>query len=196
MAGVNDKPVLTVDTVAAWEAFLEGHPEGDGVRLRLRKTASPRPGITYAEALDAALCFGWIDGQRGALDAHHHLQVFTPRRKRSLWSKRNREIVERLVAEGRMRPAGQAEVDRAKADGRWDAAYRQSDAAVPPELQAALDASPAAAAFFARLSSQNRFAIVFRTSNVKRADTRARKVAAFVAMLERGETVYPQKSRA
>jgi uncharacterized protein YdeI (YjbR/CyaY-like superfamily) len=149
------------------------------------------PGITYAEALDAALCFGWIDGQRSALDDNYHLQVFTPRRPRSIWSQRNRDHVERLTAEGRMRPPGQAQVDRAKADGRWDAAYRQSATDVPPDLQEALDASPAAAAFFAQLSSQNRFAILFRIGNVKRADTRARKIATFVEMLERGETVHP-----
>lgn len=191
MVAVHDKPILVVHTVAEWERFLEGNPAADGVRLQLRKISSPMPGITYAEALDAALCFGWIDGQRSALDDNYHLQVFTPRRPRSIWSQRNRDHVERLTAEGRMRPPGQAQVDRAKADGRWDAAYRQSATDVPPDLQEALDASPAAAAFFAQLSSQNRFAILFRIGNVKRADTRARKIATFVEMLERGETVHP-----
>lgn len=191
MVAVHDKPILVVHTVAEWERFLQGHPAADGVRLQLRKISSPMPGITYAEALDAALCFGWIDGQRSALDDNYHLQVFTPRRPRSIWSQRNRDHVERLTAEGRMRPPGQAQVDRAKADGRWDAAYRQSATDVPPDLQEALDASPAAAAFFAQLSSQNRFAILFRIGNVKRADTRARKIATFVEMLERGETVHP-----
>ena len=186
MVGVKDKPILEVDTLAEWETFLEGHPDNDGVRLRLRKSASRKPGITYAEALDAALCFGWIDGHAGKLDDDYHLQVFTPRRKRSMWSQRNREYVERLTADGRMRPAGQLQIDLAKADGRWDAAYRQKGADVPTDLQAALDASPAAAAFFAKLSSQNRFAMVFRVGNVKRADTRARKIAEYVAMLERG----------
>ncbi|MFI0525999.1 MAG: YdeI family protein [Ilumatobacteraceae bacterium] len=191
MVAVHDKPILVVHTVAEWERFLEGNPAADGVRLQLRKISSPMPGITYAEALDAALCFGWIDGQRSALDDNYHLQVFTPRRPRSIWSQRNRDHVERLTAEGRMRPPGQAQVDRAKADGRWDAAYRQSATDVPPDLQEALDASPPAAAFFAQLSSQNRFAILFRIGNVKRADTRARKIATFVEMLERGETVHP-----
>ena len=191
MVAVHDKPILVVHTVAEWERFLEGNPAADGVRLQLRKISSRMPGITYAEALDAALCFGWIDGQRRALDDNYHLQVFTPRRPRSIWSQRNRDHVERLTAEGRMRPPGQAQVDRAKADGRWDAAYRQSATDVPPDLQEALDASPAAAAFFAQLSSQNRFAILFRIGNVKRADTRARKIATFVEMLERGETVHP-----
>lgn len=191
MVAVHDKPILVVHTVAEWERFLEGNPAADGVRLQLRKISSPMPGITYAEALDAALCFGWIDGQRSALDDNYHLQVFTPRRPRSIWSQRNRDHVERLTAEGRMRSPGQAQVDRAKADGRWDAAYRQSATDVPPDLQEALDASPAAAAFFTQLSSQNRFAILFRIGNVKRADTRARKIATFVEMLERGETVHP-----
>lgn len=191
MVAVHDKPILVVHTVAEWERFLEGNPAADGVRLQLRKISSRMPGITYAEALDAALCFGWIDGQRSALDDNYHLQVFTPRRPRSIWSQRNRDHVERLTAEGRMRSPGQAQVDRAKADGRWDAAYRQSATDVPPDLQEALDASPAAAAFFTQLSSQNRFAILFRIGNVKRADTRARKIATFVEMLERGETVHP-----
>ncbi len=193
MVAVNDKPILAVDTVGEWEEFLEASPASDGVRLRLRKKASAMAGITYAEALDAALCFGWIDGQAGSLDEDYHLQVFTPRRPRSVWSKRNRDHVERLTALGRMRAAGQLQIDRAKADGRWDAAYRQKDAEVPADLQAALDASPAAAAFFAQLSSQNRFAITFRIGNVKRADTRARKIVTFVEMLERGETLHPQK---
>ena len=193
MVGVQDKPILDVETVAAWEAFLAGRPDGDGVRLRLRKTASAVPGITYAEALDAALCFGWIDGQRAGLDDDYHLQVFTPRRPRSVWSQRNRDLVERLISQGRMRPAGQMQIDRAKGDGRWEAAYRQKGTELPSDLQQALDASPVAASFFAQLSSQNRFAIVFRVGNVKRPETRARKIATFVEMLERGETVHPQK---
>ena len=195
MVAVRDKPILEVATVDEWERFLDAQPGSDGVRLKLRRTSSTMPGITYAEALDAALCFGWIDGQRGALDADFHLQVFTPRRPRGVWSQRNRDHVERLTAQGRMRPAGQAEIDRARADGRWDAAYRQHRAEVPADLAEALDASPAAAACFAQLSGQNRFAILFRIGNVKRADTRARKIAAFVEMLARGETVHPQRTR-
>lgn len=194
MVAVKDKPILTVDDVAGWEAFMEANADHDGVRLRLRKKASLQPGITYAEALDAALCFGWIDGQAGALDDDYHLQVFGPRRKRSVWSKRNQEHVERLTAAGRMRPLGQAQVDQARADGRWDAAYRQKDAEVPDDLRAALDANAIATTFFGQLSSQNRFAILFRLGNVKRAETRAVKIATYVAMLERGEAIYPQKA--
>ena len=192
MVAARDKPTLTADTVAEWEAFMEANPDHDGVRLRLRRKASVAPGITYAEALDAALCFGWIDGQAGALNDDYHLQVFTPRRARSIWSQRNRDHVERLHQAGRMRAAGQLQIDRAKADGRWDAAYRQKDATVPEDLQSALDSSPSAAAFFAQLSSQNRWAILFRVGNVKRAETRVAKIAMFIGMLERGETVHPQ----
>jgi uncharacterized protein YdeI (YjbR/CyaY-like superfamily) len=195
MAAVADKPILAVDSVEAWEEWLAANPGSDGVRLRLRKKASPLPGITYAEALDSALCFGWIDGQAGSLDDDYHLQLFTPRRSRSMWSQRNRDHVARLTVAGRMRPSGIAEVERARADGRWEAAYRQKDAPVPDDLQVALEASPKAKAFFAQLSSQNRFAILFRIGNVKRAATRAAKIEMFVAMLERGETVHPQKEK-
>jgi uncharacterized protein YdeI (YjbR/CyaY-like superfamily) len=195
MAAVSDKPVLTVDSVEEWESWLAANPGSDGVRLRLRKKASTRPGITYAEALDGALCFGWIDGQAGSLDDDYHLQVFTPRRARSMWSQRNRDHVARLTAAGRMRGPGIAEVERAQADGRWEAAYRQKDAPVPADLQAALDANPAAKTFFAELSGQNRFAILFRVGNVKRAATRAAKIETFVAMLERGEAPHEQKRK-
>ena len=195
MTGASDKPVLEVGTVEEWEAWLADDPDPGGVRLRLRKKASKRLGITYAEALDSALCFGWIDGQVGALDEDYHLQVFTPRRPRSVWSQRNRDHVARLIAAGRMRSAGLVEVERAKADGRWEAAYRQKDALVPDDLQAALDASPDAAALFAKLTSQNRFAILFRINSVKRAETRAAKIARFVAMLDRGETPHPQSTK-
>lgn len=195
MAGASDKPVLEVNTVEEWEAWLADDPDPGGVRLRLRKKASKRPGITYADALDSALCFGWIDGQVGALDEDYHLRVFTPRRPQSVWSQRNRDHVARLIAAGRMRSAGFAEVERAKADGRWEAAYRQKDALVPDDLQAALAASPDAAALFAKLTSQNRFAILFRINSVKRAETRAAKIAGFVAMLDRGETPHPQSTK-
>jgi uncharacterized protein YdeI (YjbR/CyaY-like superfamily) len=193
MAAVSDKPILEFDRIEEWERYLEGSPHPDGVRLRVRKLSSPRPGILVADALQVALCFGWIDGQRNGIDEHYFLQAYSPRRPRSTWSQVNRDFVEALIAQGRMRPAGQAEIDRAKADGRWDAAYRQKDNPVPDDLRAALDVSPIAAARFEKLSSQNRFAILFRIGNVKRAETRERKIGEFVAMLERGETVYPQK---
>ena len=189
-----DKPILHFESVGGWHDWLvENHGQPDGVRLQLLRKGSSSVGISYAEALDEALCFGWIDGQSGALNADFYLAGFSPRRSRSIWSQINRDHVERLTAEGRMQPPGIAEVERAQADGRWDAAYRQKDAAVPDDLRAALDANSAAAESFLTLSSQNRFAILFRIGNVKRAETRAAKIAGFVEMLERGETIYPQK---
>jgi uncharacterized protein YdeI (YjbR/CyaY-like superfamily) len=190
MASHADKPVLHVDTAAQWESWLESNPDPDGVRLRLRKAATTKPGITYAEALDVALCFGWIDGQKQSLDADYFLQAFTPRRSRSMWSKVNIGHVTRLIEEGRMRPAGQQEIDRAKADGRWDAAYRQRDGDVPAELQAALDADPQVAAAFAAQSAQNRFAMSFRVGNLKRPESRAARVAQYVELLKRGESIH------
>jgi uncharacterized protein YdeI (YjbR/CyaY-like superfamily) len=184
------KPELHVDTVAEWEAWLESGPDPDGVLLRLRKKASTQPGITYAEALDVALCFGWIDGQSRSLDGDYFLQTFTPRRPRSMWSKVNIGHVTRLIEEGRMRPEGQREIDRAKADGRWDRAYRQRDGELPAELQQALDADPEVAKAFASQSAQNRFAMAFRVSNLKRPESRAARVATYVEMLKRGETIY------
>ncbi len=147
--------------------------------------------VDYAQALDVALCFGWIDGQVSRFDETYYLQRFTPRTKRSKWSKINREHIARLTREGRMRPAGLAAVEAAKTDGRWDAAYDSpSTATVPDDLQAELDASPQAAAFFATLSSANRYAILYQIADAKRPDTRARRIAKYVGMLERGETVH------
>src|SRR5919201_4350186 len=163
----------------------------------MAKKASGIPSVAYPEVLDTALCFGWIDGRRNALDDTYFLQRFTPRRARSRWSRINREKAEALIAAGRMRPAGLAEVERAKADGRWDAAYEgQASIAVPDDLQRELDARPAAKAFYAKLSSQNRYAILYRLQDAKRPETRARRLATFVAMLERGETLYPASAAA
>jgi uncharacterized protein YdeI (YjbR/CyaY-like superfamily) len=148
--------------------------------------------VRYPEVLDSALCYGWIDGRREALDERYFLQRFTPRRPRGRWSWINREKAERLIAEGRMRPAGLAEVQRAKTDGRWEAAYAgQKSATVPEDLQRELDARPQAQAFFAKLSSQNRYAILYRLGDAKRPETRARRLAQFVGMLEAGETIHP-----
>jgi uncharacterized protein YdeI (YjbR/CyaY-like superfamily) len=195
MAAVSDKPILEFESIDEWERYLEGETHPHGVRLRVRKITSTKPGILVADALQVALCFGWIDGQRNGLDDDYFLQAYSPRRPRSTWSQVNRDFVEALIAQGRMRPAGQAEIDRAKADGRWDAAYRQKDNPVPDDLRAALDANPAAATMFEKLSSQNRFAILFRIGNVKRAETRERKIAGYVEDLARGETIYPQSAK-
>lgn len=191
MVAFADKPLLHFTAPEQWEAFLEDDPPDGGVRLLLQKKAATLPGIRYAEALDVALCFGWIDGQAGRHDDDFSQQAFTPRRRTSPWSQINIGHVERLIAEGRMRPGGLAEVERAKADGRWDAAYRQKDAPVPDDLRAALDRDPVASAAFDALNAQNRWAILFRVGSAKRTDTRARRIADFVAMLARGERLYP-----
>jgi uncharacterized protein YdeI (YjbR/CyaY-like superfamily) len=191
MVSFADKVLLEFDSADEWERWLTEHGTDDGVRLKLRKRLSKlTAGITYDEALDVALCHGWIDGQVARLDDDYVLQAFTPRRRNSPWSQRNVGHVERLIATGRMRPAGQAEIDRAKADGRWDAAYQVKDAPVPDDLRAALDANPKAAAFFETLSGQNRWAIIFRLSQLKREDSRARNVVQYIDMLERGEKIY------
>jgi uncharacterized protein YdeI (YjbR/CyaY-like superfamily) len=187
---------LTVRDAAAWRRWLDGnHARSDGVWLVLSKAGATKPTrLTYAEALEEALVYGWIDGQAHGRDESTWRQRFTPRRKRSAWSKRNTVTAERLIREGRMHPAGIAEVERAKADGRWDAAYHGPAAIeVPVDLAAALDAEPAARAMFANLSGQNRYAVLYRIQAAKREETRARRVAQFVAMLARGETIYPQR---
>ena len=189
-------PELIVRDAAAWRAWLaEHHADPTGVWLVLAKKGTENPtSLTYDQALEEALCHGWIDGQAGRRDEATYRQRFTPRRKRSAWSKRNTGIAERLHAEGRMHPAGQAEVERAKADGRWDAAYAgQASIEVPPDLAEALVAEPKAQAMFEALNSQNRYAVLYRITTAKRSDTRARRIEQFVAMLARGETVYPQK---
>jgi uncharacterized protein YdeI (YjbR/CyaY-like superfamily) len=183
--------------VAQWENWLDANYDtSDGVVLVMIKKGSQKSAPTVAEALEVALCYGWIDGKRQRLDDDFFLQGFSPRRRASPWSQINRTKVQALIDAGRMRAAGHAEIERAKGDGRWDAAYAPArDRVVPEDLQAALDANPKAAAFFEALDSQNRFAVVFRIGNVKRTETRARKIAEFVAMLERGETIYPRSSR-
>jgi len=174
------------------EEWLEANGDSSpGLWLKIAKKGAPEPSVTYAEALELALCFGWIDSQKRGLDETHFLQRFTPRRPRGRWSRINREKAEALEAAGALRPAGAAEVDAAKADGRWDAAYEgQRTAKVPDDLQRALDANPAAAAFFAGLDSANRYAIVWRLGEAKKPETRERRLHKFVAMLERGEKVH------
>jgi uncharacterized protein YdeI (YjbR/CyaY-like superfamily) len=180
-------------TADEWEAWLRAHHDSaPGVWIKFARKGSGVASVTYMEALHAALCFGWIDGQARGVDEASYVQRFTPRRARSIWSKRNREFATALIESGRMQPAGLREVERAKADGRWDAAYdAPSTATVPEDLQRALDASPAAAEFFATLNSQNRYAILHRVQTAKRPETRARRIEKFVAMLEAGETLYP-----
>ena len=194
----DDLPELIVRDAAAWRTWLaEHHADPVGVWLVLAKKGTEKPtSLTYDQALEEALCHGWIDGQAGRRDDATYRQRFTPRRRRSAWSKRNTGIAERLIAEDRMRPAGHAEVQRAKADGRWEAAYAgPASMEVPADLAEALAAEPKAQAMFEGLNSQNRYAILYRIATAKRAETRARKIEQFVAMLSRGETVHPQKRR-
>ncbi len=189
------RPELIVADARAWRAWLSGHRDSDGVRLVLAKSGTVEPtSLTHREALEEALCFGWIDGQAGARDEKTWRVLFTPRRPRSLWSKRNVELAARLLAEGRMDPAGIAEIERAQADGRHKDAYAGSATIeVPADLAAALEASPKALVMFQKLNRQNRYAILYRVSTVRREETRARRIAQFVDMLARGETPYPQQ---
>jgi uncharacterized protein YdeI (YjbR/CyaY-like superfamily) len=194
----DELPELVVPDAAAWRTWLAGHhADPVGVWLVLAKKGTEKPtSLTYDQALEEALCHGWIDGQAGRRDDATYRQRFTPRRRRSAWSKRNTGIAERLIAEDRMRPAGHAEVQRAKADGRWEAAYAgPASMEVPADLAEALAAEPKAQAMFEGLNSQNRYAILYRIATAKRAETRARKIEQFVAMLSRGETIHPQKRR-
>ena len=191
-------PELIVRDAAAWRVWLgEHHAEPGGVWLVLAKKGTEDPTtLTYDQALEEALCHGWIDGQVRRRDEATYRQRFTPRRRRSSWSKRNTGHAERLFVEGRMHPAGLAEVERAKADGRWDAAYAgPASIEVPLDLAEALAAEPKAQAMFESLDSRNRYAVLHRISSAKRADTRARRIEQFVTMLARGETVYPQIRR-
>lgn len=193
-----EEETLTVRDAEEWRNWLDAnHEQTDGVWLRLAKKGTTEPtSLSYDQALDEALCHGWIDGQVRKLDEGTFRQRFTPRRARSVWSKRNVGIVARLEREGRMLAPGAAEVQRAKADGRWESAYAgQATIEMPDDLSAALKANPDAQAMFDVLSSQNRYAVLLRVSGAKRADTRARRIEKFVAMLARGETVHPQKRK-
>jgi uncharacterized protein YdeI (YjbR/CyaY-like superfamily) len=179
---------------AAWEAWLDGaHADTpDGVWVEFARRASGIPSVTHAEALEVALCYGWIDAQKGDGDETHHVQRFVPRRPRSRWSKINCATADALIASGEMRPAGLAEVERARADGRWDAAYDSPrTATVPDDLAAELSSRPAALSFFEGLDSRNRYAILYRLQEAKKPETRARRLARFVAMLEAGERIHP-----
>jgi uncharacterized protein YdeI (YjbR/CyaY-like superfamily) len=186
-------------TSAAFERWLaKNHDRQPEIWLRIFKKASGVPTVTAAEALEVVLCWGWIDGLRKSFDEQSFLQRYTPRTRTSLWSQVNVDHVARLTAAGRMTPHGQREVDAAKADGRWAAAYAPirsaSVASIPPDLRAAIDASPRARQTFATLSKMNLFALAFRTNNMKTAAGRARKIADLVAMLERGGRIVPQKT--
>lgn len=189
----DDLPMLAVGSMRSWQDWLAAHHEtSPGVWLKIAKKGAGGPTVSYAEAIDGALCYGWIDGQKGGLDGEYWLQRFTPRTSRSRWSKINREKAERLMAEGRMAPAGLREVEAARADGRWEAAYEgQATATVPPDLARELDRNPAARAFFATLTGANRYAILYRIQDARRPQTRARRIEKYVAMLNEHKTIHP-----
>ena len=182
----------------AFEAWLKKHhAKSDGLWLMIAKKDADTPSVTYLEAVEIALCWGWIDGQKKGLDDQHFLQRFTPRRARSIWSKVNVGKVAALIESGRMQPPGQAQIDAAKADGRWDQAYDGArTSTVPDDLVAALDANPPAKAFFAAINASNRYAVLWRVQTAVKPETRAKRIAQLVEMLARGETVHLFKPKA
>ncbi len=192
MTSKDELPILQFDSQADWAAWLERHHEtGQGAWLKFAKKSSGITTVTHPQALEEALCYGWIDGQAARFDESFHLIRFTPRRPRSKWSQLNRDKVERLMKEGKMKAAGVAQVEAAKRDGRWEAAYPPASAAtIPEDLQRALDENPEAKAFFETLKGQNRYAIIYRVHDAKRPETRARRIAEYVTMLAEHRTLY------
>jgi uncharacterized protein YdeI (YjbR/CyaY-like superfamily) len=191
MATGQEPPIVECRDQGAWRQWLSAH-EGShvGVWLKLAKKGAPATTVTYAEALEEALCFGWIDGQVRRFDEHYYLQRFTPRRPRSKWSQNNRDKATQLMAEGRMQPSGLAQVQAAQADERWDAAYpAQSQATVPEDFQRALERNPKAAAFFATLTGSARYAFLFRLHDVSDPERRAKRIAAYIERLAEGRTL-------
>jgi uncharacterized protein YdeI (YjbR/CyaY-like superfamily) len=196
----NPQRIKAFKSEAAFEAWLRAnHARETEIWVRIYKKGSGKPTVTNAEALDVALCWGWIDGIRKAFDGESFLQRYSPRRNRSIWSQINREHVKRLTAAGRMKPSGQRQIDAAKTDGRWAAAYapirKATEATIPDDLRAAIDANPRARKTFQTLGRMNLFALAFRTNNMKTPAGRARKIATLVAMLARGETIVPEGGR-
>ena len=189
----DDLPVLEFGSQAAWESWLDAHhAAAPGAWLKIAKKGSGAESVSYAEALEVAICYGWIDGQKGPLDDVHWLQRFTPRKPGGKWSRINTDKATELIKAGRMCPAGQREVDLAQADGRWAAAYEgQRTMTVPADLDRELARNQAAREFFATLSGANRYAILYRIAAVKRPETRARKIAQYVAMLAEHQTIHP-----
>lgn len=200
MASITPDPqaIIAFKSEAAFEAWLEkNHLKRKEVYLRIYKKGSGVPTVSYAQALDVALCWGWIDGVKLSYDTESFLQRFTPRAAKGLWSQMNRQHVDRLIAAGRMKPQGQRQVDAAKADGRWDAAYASpSKMEVPADLVAAIEADPRALATFQSLNKVNRYALAHRLTTLKTAEGRAKRIQAFVEMLQRGETLYPNTAAA
>lgn len=192
MATPKELPELFFETQQQWEKWLaKHHTQEDGVWLRMYKKDSKIPSINYAQALEEALCYGWIDGMAKSVDETSYIQKFTPRRPKSIWSERNTKHIARLTAEGKMKPAGIRQVELAKADGRWEKAYAtQSEATIPDDFMAALKKNKKAAAFFETLNKQNKFAIYFRLQNAKKPETRVKRIVDFIAKLERQEKFH------
>jgi uncharacterized protein YdeI (YjbR/CyaY-like superfamily) len=192
----DDLPVLAFSSAGEWEEWLAGqHDAAAGVWLKIAKRGAAVTSVSYPEALEVAICFGWIDGQKGRFDDEFWLQRFTPRRPGGRWSKINADKVGALIEAGRMRPAGLREVEQARADGRWETAYAgQATIEVPDDLRQALAANAAASEFFATISSVNRYAILYRIGSVKRPETRARKIVQYVAMLADHQTIHPERA--
>ena len=190
MTKPTELPTLPFESKKKFADWLaKNHDKSAGVWLKIAKKATGIPTVTYAEALDVALCYGWIDGQKGSFDEQYFLQKFTPRRPKSIWSKINVEKVERLIASGEMKPSGLKAVEAAKQDGRWDAAYAsQKNISVPEDFQSVLEKNKKAKAFFETLSSSRRYSFLFRITTAKKAETREKRIRQFVEMLERGET--------
>jgi uncharacterized protein YdeI (YjbR/CyaY-like superfamily) len=193
MTTAADLPIIPFASREAWAAWLEEqHATSDGLWLKFAKKGSGLDTVTYAEAVEVALCYGWIDGQVRKLDEDHYLQRFTPRRARSRWSKINRQKATELIERGEMKPAGLREVERAKADGRWDAAYdAPSTATVPEDLRRELEKNEPAREFFETLDGRNRYAILYQIQDARRPETRARRIEKYVAMLGEGKKIYP-----
>jgi uncharacterized protein YdeI (YjbR/CyaY-like superfamily) len=186
-------PVVSFESTDAWDAWLTAHAaDSPGLWLKIAKKGSGGRSISYSDALDVALCHGWIDGQKGRLDDEYWLQRFTPRKPGSKWSKINTERAAALIESGRMRPSGLREVERAQGDGRWEQAYEsQSRVTVPEDLARALAANQRARAFFATLDSRNRYAILYRIGTAKRPETRAKRIDTFVTMLSEHKKIHP-----
>jgi len=192
-----DLPIMAFKSQSAWDIWLASHSgKSKGLWLKLAKKSSGIASVSHQEAVEAALCHGWIDGQGDAFDERYWLIRFTPRKPKSIWSQKNRAKALQLIEQGRMKPAGLREIEKAKKDGRWDSAYApQSTAAIPDDLRAALAKNRKAGRFFETLDSRNRYAILHRVHTAKKAETRAQRVKTFVSMLSRGETIYPRKRK-
>jgi uncharacterized protein YdeI (YjbR/CyaY-like superfamily) len=189
-----DLPVLAFGDVESWERWLRKNgATSKGLWLKFSKAGAATPTLKKSEAIEGAICHGWIDGQLAGFDEHYFLTRFTPRRRDSPWSEINRKAALRLIAAGRVCETGLREIEAAKANGRWDKAYSQSKSVVPADLQAALKTAPAAGRFFEALDRVNRFAVIYRVNDAKKAETRAKRIAQYVEMLARGETLHPRK---